>query len=113
MLKKLITQLKGKQHQRSGRIPVPGGKIWYERFGGGERTPLVLVHGGPGFPHNYLLSLKALSDDRPVIFYDQLGCGESQVEPDTGLWQIERFVEELKVLLHSLAPNGAHLLGHS
>lgn len=42
---------------------------------------IIAVHGGPGFPHSYLLPLKQLAcrDDiaAEVIFYDQAGCGES------------------------------------
>jgi proline iminopeptidase len=31
------------------------------------KTPLLLVHGGPGFPSYYLSPLEALADERPVI----------------------------------------------
>jgi proline iminopeptidase len=41
------------------------------------KTPLVLLHGGPGVPSYYLNPMASLSDERPVIFIDQLGCGRS------------------------------------
>ncbi len=63
---------------QEGFIAVPGGNIWYgilvKRQTG---LPLLLLHGGPGFPHDYLEPLEPLSNERPVIFYDQLGCGNS------------------------------------
>ena len=61
-----------------GHIAVEGGMVWY-RIAGEARTgvPLLTLHGGPGYPHDYLEPLEALSDERPVIFYDQLGCGKS------------------------------------
>ena len=58
-----------------GYVAVPGGRIWYRIVGTGPGTPLVLLHGGPGAPSYYLEPLAALGDERPVVFYDQLGAG--------------------------------------
>ena len=41
----------------SGYATVPGGKVWWKRMGSGPKTPLLLLHGGPGAAHNYLHSL--------------------------------------------------------
>ena len=56
-------------------------KFWrYEspsstRSGG---VPIIAVHGGPGYPHNYMLPLRQQAcRGRPVYFYDQAGCGGS------------------------------------
>ncbi|WP_448663974.1 hypothetical protein ACG3SL_04650 [Sphingomonas sp. CJ20] len=54
-----------------GYASVPGGRIYWRRFGSGGKTPLLLLHGGPGAAHNYLLSMRALADERPVIFYER------------------------------------------
>lgn len=43
------------------------------------KPPLVVIHGGPMIPCNYLLPLAYIIVDRAVIFYDQLGCGQSTV----------------------------------
>lgn len=96
-----------------GYIKVSGGKVWYKITGEGKKTPLVILHGGPGFPHDYLLSLEELAKDRPVIFYDQLGCGNSDRPSDLKLWKIERFVEELATLIKELELKEFHLYGHS
>ena len=64
---------------KAGFVPVKGGRIWY-RMNGNEhfakgKTPLIVIHGGPGFSHHYLLPLVDLADERPVILYDQLDSG--------------------------------------
>jgi proline iminopeptidase len=33
-----------------GYIEVTGGQIWYKIVGEGDGVPLLLLHGGPGFP---------------------------------------------------------------
>ena len=98
---------------REGFVDVPGGRVWYRIVGGGTRTPLVLLHGGPGAPSYYLNPLAALADERPVIFYDQLGAGRSDKPTDVALWRVDRFVEELGRLRTALRLDQVHLLGHS
>lgn len=63
--------------------------------------------------HDYLEPLEALAADRPVIFYDQLGCGRSDQPDDPSLWQIERFVSEVSTVRNALGLEQIHLLGHS
>jgi proline iminopeptidase len=96
-----------------GFLPVPGGRIWYRVVGSGHGTPLLLLHGGPGSPSYYLNSLAALSDDRPVVLYDQLGAGRSDPLTDTTLMTIEHYVWELDSLRSALGLREIHLLGHS
>ncbi|MCH7786806.1 MAG: proline iminopeptidase-family hydrolase [Chloroflexi bacterium] len=96
-----------------GYVSVPGGRVWYQIFGAGDAVPLVALHGGPGSTHFGMEPLMALSDERPVILYDQLGCGKSDRPEDTSLWRIERFVEELAALRNQLGLERFHILGHS
>jgi proline iminopeptidase len=86
--------------EEEGYIEVPGGRVWFRSVGesAGGRAPLLCLHGGPGFTHNYLEPLEVLADRRRVIFYDQLGCGNSERPDDPNdlsLWTVERFVEEV------------------
>ena len=98
---------------REGFVEVTGGKIWYEVLGDGDATPVVTLHGGPGSTHYGLEPLRALAKERPVIFYDQLGCGKSDRPDDSSLWTVERFVEELHLLRAALGLDRVHILGHS
>src|SRR5260370_2765931 len=86
-----------------GYVPVEGGRVWY-RIAGEEKAgvPLLTLHGGPGYPHDYLEPLEQLADERPVIFYDQLGCGASERPVDPALWRIDRFVRELAQVREAL-----------
>jgi proline iminopeptidase len=98
---------------KEGHVEVPGGKIWYEVVGGGGGLPLVTLHGGPGSTHFGLEPMRDFAKDRPVIFYDQLGCGNSDRPEDLSLWRVERFVDELYLLKQALGLDKFHLLGHS
>ncbi len=98
--------------QDEGYIEVPGGRVWYRSVGEGG-TPLLCLHGGPGFTHFYLEAIEALADRRQVIFYDQLGCGNADRPDDLSLWTVDRFVEELAQVRASLGLDNLHLLGSS
>jgi len=98
---------------RTGMIDVPGGRVWYQIVGSGDRTPLLVLHGGPGVPSYYLKPLAALGDERPVVFYDQLGCGRSPALSDSSLWTIDRFVRELAAVRQALHLEKVHLYGTS
>ena len=87
--------------------------MYCRQVGGACAPPLLVVHGGPGIPHQQLQPLEQLSVDRSVIFYDQLGCGKSDRPDDAHLWQIDRFVDELDEVRNSLAAGDFHLLGYS
>jgi proline iminopeptidase len=96
-----------------GHAAVPGGKVWWRKVGSGPKTPILLLHGGPGAGHNYLLPLKALADERPVIFYDQLGCGRSDSPADESLYTIQRSVDEVDAVRAALGLDRIVLFGHS
>ncbi len=98
-----------------GYVNTQGGKVWY-RIAGEEHTgpiPLLLLHGGPGFTSEYLDSLEALADERPVVRYDQLGCGRSDRPADPSLWNVARFVQEVADVRRELRLDRVHILGQS
>jgi proline-specific peptidase len=94
-------------------VDVTGGRVWCEVVGSGDATPLVCVHGGPGIPSAYLDSLRAIADERPVVFYDQLGCGRSDRPETLDHYHAERFVEELQLVRDALGLGRIHLFGQS
>src|SRR6266446_2353803 len=98
---------------KEGYVNVTGGKVWYEIVGAGDAIPLIVLHGGPGFTHDYMEPLGALCKERPVVFYDQLGAGKSGRPHDKSLWRIERFVKELGQLRKQLGLKRTHILGQS
>jgi proline iminopeptidase len=98
---------------KEGYVEVTGGHVWYQIVGNETKTPVILLHGGPGFTHFSMLPLSALAEERPVVFYDQLGSGHSERPNDLSLWHIDRFVEELGQLRDALGLAEVHILGHS
>jgi proline-specific peptidase len=101
-----------KMVSEEGKVYVDGYNVWYRKVGSGA-TPLLVLHGGPGAGHDYLEPLEALACDRSVVFYDQLGCGNSDRSEDASLWRIERFVTEINRVRSVLGLDRVHLLGHS
>ncbi len=97
-----------------GYVNVEGGRIWYKIVGNGPGTPLLLIHGGPGSSSCAgIPGYSLLSNDRPIIFYDQLGSGNSDRPTDTLLWKLPRFVNEIDALRAALGLERLHILGSS
>src|ERR1017187_6768728 len=99
-----------------GFLDFRGYKTWYGIYGdlSSGKLPLIVLHGGPGYPHYYLENLSELSKKGwPVILYDQLGCGKSSRPSDPKLWTIQLFIDELNVLRDKLGLKNINLLGHS
>lgn len=105
----------------TGFVSFRGHQTWYEIYEPERRAPgklpLLTVHGGPGVPHDYLLSMVDFTEvGRPVIFYDQIGCGNSTHLPDAdpSFWTPELFADELDALIAHLGlEEGYHMLGQS
>ncbi|HEY8409533.1 MAG TPA: proline iminopeptidase-family hydrolase [Gaiellaceae bacterium] len=102
---------------REGTVPFEDGETWYRVTGDGDATPLIVLHGGPGATHDYVLSLADLArTGRAVVHYDQLGNGHSTHFPDRGadFWTVDLFVRELHNLVAALdLRSGHHVLGQS
>jgi proline-specific peptidase len=98
-------------------ISFHGYRTWYRIVGDHEdegKFPLLCLHGGPGMSHDYLEPLEAMAETgRRVIFYDQLGCGNSDHPHNPALWKIGLFVEEVDAIRKSLRLDNIHLLGQS
>jgi proline-specific peptidase len=103
--------------ERTGYADAPGGRLWWRMDGvrhiKSSRAPLIAIHGGPGGSHDYLLPLVGLSEERTIILYDQLDCGESDRPNDPRNWTIDRFVAEVDALRKALEIDRCILLGHS
>ncbi len=99
---------------RESYFKTDAGNVFYNIYGPNKaNTPLLVVHGGPGAPHNYLLPLNELAENRPVIFYDQFGCGKSGRFANSSLMNLDYFIDELYDLINHLQIKSCHLLGQS
>jgi len=103
---------------REGTVAFGDHETWF-RITGELRpdvAPLVVLHGGPGCTHDYVLTIADLAPGRAVIHYDQLGNGRSTHLPGEGadFWTVAQFLAELDNLLSALGVQDAyHLLGQS
>ena len=92
-------------------VLVDGVSLFMRRVGDGPVT--VVLHGGPGAHHDYLLpQYDRLAADRELLYYDQRGGGRSPVARDVPVdWRAH--VEDLRSLLVQLDRTPATLLGYS
>lgn len=102
-----------KEIPAEGFIDVNGGKVWYRIDGKVDKTPILILHGGPGSSSIGQEPLKQLSDQWPVVFYDQLGSGRSDRFKDTSLMTVERYVEEVEQVRKELNLEKIYLYGQS
>ena len=102
-----------------GYVPFRGGRTWYRSVAAASeddaRLPLLCLHGGPGANWLHLKPYEALAEERRVVFYDQIGSGNSGLEEphEVSIWQPELFVEEIGVVREALGLERVHVLGHS
>ena len=97
-----------------GYVDYLGHKTWYRAAGdlASDAIPLLALHGGPGSTHHYFAPLERLADERPVVVYDQLGCGGSD-RPQDVEWSVEVFRDEVDAVRAQLGLDQIHLLGTS
>jgi proline-specific peptidase len=86
--------------------------------------PIIAIHGGPAFLHNYMLPLKQQAcRGRDIYFYDQAGCGESSVPSSSNTSVKDDFPwllttsyyaeEELPALVSHLGLTKFHIIANS
>jgi len=75
---------------------------------------ILCLHGGPGATHDYMLSIADLANrGYRVTFYDQLGCGRSQIPKNPALFVPERYVEEVEAFRKRMRLGRPHVIGSS
>jgi proline-specific peptidase len=99
-------------------VPELGG-TWCRIVGESDRrTPVLLLHGGPGYNSEYLRPFEALAaTGRRVVRYDQIGAGRSPVADEhfarEGVFSIDLFRRELAALRAALDLREVHIIGQS
>lgn len=101
------------------KIETPKGKfnVWTKRIGNNPSMKLLLLNGGPGATHEYFECMESFlpAEGIEIIYYDQLGCGNSDNPKDTSMWDLSRYVEEVEQVRSALnlTKDNFYLLGHS
>lgn len=97
-------------------LPVVGGKykVWTKRVGHGP-VKVLLLHGGPGFSHEYLEAMESFLPPAGIemYYYDQLGVNNSDQPDDPSLWTLPRYVEEVEEVRLGLGLENFVLYGQS
>ena len=100
-------------------IETPNGKfkVWTKKMGNNPKIKVLLLNGGPGATHEYFECFESFLSPEGIefIYYDQLGCGNSDNPKDTAMWNLPRYVEEVEQVRKALDLNkdNFYLLGHS
>lgn len=96
---------------RSTTVP-----LYWCRYGESGATPLMVLHGGPGASHDYLLpqllSLATLGSGFDLVFYDQRGGGRSKTDDPTPI-TVDTHVDDFALLSDELGVRGAPIVGYS
>jgi proline iminopeptidase len=97
-------------------VPVVAGKfkVWTKKVGSGP-LKVLLLHGGPGFSHEYLEAFESFLPQAGIEmhYYDQLGCNNSDQPDEPALWTLARYTEEVEEVRRALGLDHFVLYGHS
>jgi proline iminopeptidase len=86
----------------------------YYRFLGTADAAMVVVHGGPGLDHAYLLpDLEPLAESYTLVNYDQRGGGRSTLVAGGADLGLQAHIADLDAVRRELAIERMVLLGHS
>jgi proline iminopeptidase len=100
-------------------ITTPKGtfKVWTKRVGNNPNMKVLLLHGGPGFNHEYLECFDGYLPKEGIeyIYYDQLESYYSDQPNDSTLWTTKHFVEEVEQVRQALnlSKDNFYLYGQS
>ncbi len=96
---------------REEQISANGVSLYTRTVGSG--SDVIVLHGGPGAHHDYLLpQFDALAKGRTLRYYDQRGGGRSPVERDVPVGWREQ-VADLDALVTHWSAARATILGYS
>lgn len=101
---------------REGYIDFKGNGTYFRIVNPeGKKTPLLMLHGGPGSTHNNFKVFDPLAeeDDRPIVMYDQIGCGKSMIIGHPEYFNSETWLDELEAVRRELKLEEVHILGQS
>jgi proline iminopeptidase len=99
--------------REEGRTTATEVPLYWAAYGKKGAPRLLVLHGGPGADHRYLLpQLLHLGESHDLLFYDQRGGGKSRTEsPAPITWQTH--VDDLAALVGEMALEPLSLVGYS
>lgn len=100
-------------YARRTQTPCGDGRMIWRVWGDGERTPLVLFHGGFGSWRHWILNVLPLSERYTVLAADLPGLGDS--DPITEEYTAENIAATVSAGVDALIPPPArfHIAGFS
>ncbi len=97
----------------SEKVHLDEVELLVRRLGNGK-NPLLVIHGGPDWDHNYLIPpFEMIAEHYPVLLFDIRGCGGSTRFGIPEEYGSDKVVEDLVQLLDKEGIEKARLLGFS
>lgn len=88
--------------------------LYWCEYGDPAAPPLLLLHGGPGASHEYLLpQMLALAAEHRVVCYDQRGGGRSRHDDDRAELGWREQVADVAIVAEELSVDPLTLVGYS
>lgn len=99
--------------RESGYTETTGVPLYWARYGPAGRSPILVLHGGPGAHHDYLLpQMLELAHEHELVFYDQRGGGRSRTDDPTPItWRTQ--VDDLARVVVEFGLDPLTVLGYS
>lgn len=96
-----------------GTTTTTSAPLYWCTYGDTASSPLLVLHGGPGAHHDYLLpQMLALAERHQLVFYDQRGGGRSRTDdPSPVTWQVH--VDDLAHVVQELGMEPLTIIGYS
>jgi proline iminopeptidase len=88
--------------------------VWTKKVGSGD-IKVLLLHGGPGFGHEYMECFESFLPQAGIemYYYAQLGNFNSDQPDDPTLWNVDRYREEVEQVRKGLGLNNFYVVGQS
>lgn len=99
--------------REEGFTTTTGSPIYWAKYGRVNAPKLLVLHGGPGADHRYLLpQMLHLGEKHDLLFYDQRGGGRSKADARIPItW--ETHVEDLGAVVEELGLDPLSIVGYS
>ena len=113
VLLRLLVPIPIPQPRESGHTTTTPAPLYWAAYGPRGASPVLVLHGGPGASHDYLLpQMLALAAERELVFYDQRGGGRSKTDDRAPIvWRTQ--VEDLGRVVGELGLEPLTIVGYS